>query len=63
MDINDDILLNNEGCPILPEIAPLDPVDLFPTYHDITAISDCIEKLSIYVNTQSLRVEIEKIKR
>ena len=63
MNFNDELLINDEWCPILTELLPLDLVDLFPAHNDVIAISNRFEQLSIEVNTQSLWVEIEKIKR
>ena len=53
---------NDEGCPLLPELFPLETVDLFPTFNDIAALNDQITTLSIDVNTLALRIEIERNK-
>jgi len=53
----------NEGFPILPETLLLNPPDLLLPPNDIAALTSQIEKLSIDVNTQFFRVEIERAKR
>jgi len=52
-----------DECPVLPELIPLENLDLVPSYLDITTLNDRITSLSFEVNTQSLRIEIEKTKR
>ena len=47
----------------MPELIPLENINLFPSYHDIATLSDQIAKLSIDLYTQSLRIEVEKTKR
>ena len=54
---------SNEGFPILPETLSLNPPDLLSPPNDIAALTSQIEKLSIDINTQSLRVEIERAKQ
>jgi len=61
MNVDNALLLNDEGCPIFPEILPISPVDLLPTFCDIAALNEQIEKLSIDINTQSFRVEVERV--
>jgi len=63
MNFDDELLINDKGCPILTELLPIDSVDLFPEHDHIITLSNRVEQLSIEVNTQSLKVEIEKIKR
>jgi len=59
---NTNINLNDEY-PVLPDLIPLESIDLVPPYLDITTLNDGITSLSIELNTQSLRIEIEKTKR
>ena len=58
---NTNINLNDEY-PVLPDLIPLESIDLFPSYLDITTLNDLITSLSIELYTQSLRIEIEKTK-
>ena len=44
------------------EATYFEPIDLFPTHQDLIKLSNQIDKLTIDVNTQNLRVEIEKAK-
>jgi len=44
-------------------IMSFDSADLFLTQYDVMALSKRIEQLDIEVNTQTLRVKIEKSKR
>jgi len=60
--VNDEIN-NNEGCTLLPELLQFETIELFPTYSDIVALNEQIIKLTIDVNTQALRAEIERTKR
>ena len=53
----------DEGYHLLPKLFPIETVDLFPTFSDIAALNDQIAKLSIDLNTQALRIEIERTKR
>ena len=62
MNVDNGLLLNDEGCQILIDIIPLGPVDLFPTYNYIAALNKQIGKLEIDINTQSLRLEVERVK-
>ena len=62
-DINDSM---NEACPTLSDMTDtmyFETLDLFPTYNNIRMISDQIDKLMVDLNTQHLRVEIERVKR
>ena len=63
MSFNNNNLNLNDECPVLPDLIPLESIDLFPSYLDITILYDRITSLSIELNTQSLRIEIEKTKR
>ena len=55
--------MTDDACPILTEMTYLEPLDLFPTYQYITKLNDQISKLTIDLNTQNPRVEVEKVKR
>ena len=56
MNLDNNLLLNDEGFPTLPEIFPVDSMEIFLNFSDITALNDQIAKLNIDLNTQSLRV-------
>ena len=61
-DINDS---TNEACPTFSDMTDtmyLETLNLFSTHHDICKISDQIDKLTIDLNTQHLRVEIKRVK-
>ena len=62
-ECNDETLLNHDDYLSLTEMLPLDPMDLFPTPYDVTTLSKQVEQLNIEVNTQNLKVEIEKLNR
>ena len=62
MNVNDELLLNSERH-LLTKMLPLNPTDLFPTQDDMMTLNERIEQLNIEINTQTLRVEIEKLKR
>ena len=54
IDVENDLLFNFEGCPIIPEILPIDSSELFPTSNEIATITTQVEKLHIYIRIQSL---------
>ena len=62
MNVNDETLLTDDNYSLLTEMLPLNPMDLFPTPDDVTTLSKQIEPLNLEVNTQNLKVEIEKLK-
>ena len=56
--------LPEEACPILTtEITNLEFNDLFPTYQDLSQMTDRMNCLDINMNTHRLRLELEKMKR
>ena len=48
--------LTNEGFPIFPETLLLNPPDPLSPPNEIAALTSQIEKLTIDINTQSLRI-------
>jgi len=57
MNLNGDINnLMNEPLPFL-------SADLFPSTDEVINLSKRIEQLNIDVNTQNLKIEVEKLKR
>ena len=60
---NVDLSLSKEPCPLLADPPTLESVDLFPTYQDLVTLNDQISRRNLDINTQNLRVEVEKIKR
>ena len=64
MNLNNvDLPLLGEPCPLLYEIPNLESIDLVLTYQDIATLNDLISRINLDINTQNLRVEVEKIKR
>ena len=63
MNYNNINLNLTDECPRLHDMIPFENIDLFPSYHDIAILNDQIAKLTIDLNTQSLRIEVEKTKR
>ena len=63
MNMDYDSLFNVEGFATFPDIFPLNPPDLLPPSNEIALLNTELEKLSLDVHTQSLRVKIEKVKR
>ena len=59
MSYNNDILIDLNKIPFFPETIP---PNLCPTLNEIISLNSQLEKLSIDVYTQSLRVEIERAK-
>ena len=58
MNINDNLDMDN-----LTECLPFFPEALFPSTDDIMFLSKRFDQLTIDVNTQNLRIEVEKLKR
>jgi len=53
-----------DPCPVLMEEPPLlEFGDLFPTHQDLTQITERIGHIDISLNTQDLRIELERMKR
>ena len=61
--MNDNLLLNNEECPILADTFQFNPLDLFPSPDNVIFLSKQVEHLSLEINIQGLMVEIEKLRR
>ena len=57
--MNDNLLLNNEECPILTDTFQFNPLEIFQSPEDVLSLSKQIENLSLEINTQGLKVEIE----
>ena len=62
MNLNE-FAFNIKGFPLFPETFPLDPLDLLPPSNEITTLNFQLERLSLDIHTQSLRIEIERAKR
>ena len=58
-----DLSYFHDECPLLPSISHFDTTDFFPYVTEINALTKKVEQLNIDVNTQRLRVELEKLKR
>ena len=53
-----------DPCPVLMEEPPLlEYGNLFPTHQDLTQITERIGHIDISLNTQDLRIELERMKR
>ena len=63
MLLNENILTDFDDITIFPELLLIDPPNLCPTSNEITSLSFHLEMLPIEVQTQSLRVMIERAKR
>jgi len=48
---------------LMNESLPLIPVDLFPSTDDMILLNNKIDQLTVDVNTQNLKIELEKLKR
>ena len=59
MNINDNLDMGN----LITESLTFFPEALFPSTDDVMFLSKRIDQLTIYVNTQNLRIEVEKLKR
>jgi len=59
----DDLINDFIEIPLFPEIMPFDPPNLYPIPNEVASLSSQLEKLSIEVHTQSLRVAIKRAKR
>ena len=56
--------LFEEACPILDtEIPNIEFNDLFPTYQDLSQMTDRMNRLDVDMNTHRVRLELEKMKR
>ena len=53
MSLNE-ILLNDQEGSLFPDIFPVEPPSLMPSFSDITALSSRLEYLPLEVNTQFL---------
>jgi len=62
MNLND-IMLINDNDNFLNESLPFFPSNLFPSTDDVLALSKQLEQLNLDVNTQNLKIEVEKLKR
>jgi len=60
---SNDIALNHDDVEFLNEPLPFLPADLFPSTDDMLTLNKQIELLNLDMNTQSLKVEVEKLKR
>ena len=60
--INDELNVNEE-CQLFPELFPIETIELFPTFNSLDILNDQIAKLTIDINTQALKIEIERTKR
>ena len=63
MNINTELLLNDDITDLLKEPFPFNPMDSFPASDDIITLSKHVENLSLDVNTQSLKLKLEKMRR
>ena len=61
--MNNDELIIDDFDGLMSESLPLIPVDLFPSTDDMILLNNKIDQLTVDVNTQSLRIELEKLKR
>ena len=61
--MNIDDLIYDLTFPLFPDNVMTNPPNLPIPSHDVFALTSQIELLNIDVNTQSLRVEIERVKR
>ena len=61
--MNDDLLLNNEECPSIFDSSQFNPLDIFPSTDDVLSLTKQVEHLSLEVNTQGLKAELERLKR
>ena len=59
-NVVNDIFLES---PFLPDIFPMEPPRSKPSYLDLATLNSQMEHLSLTVNTQSLRIEVERAKR
>ena len=61
--MSNDLIINDDECLLLVEPLQFNPLGLFPSPDDVLSLSKEIEHLSIEVNTQGLKTEIELLKR
>ena len=61
--MNDNLLINDDECPLLSEPLQFNPLELFPSSDDILSLTKQIEYLNIEVNNQGLKTEVERLKR
>ena len=58
-----DLLLNNDDYPLLSDSFQFNPLEIFPSQDDVLSFSKQVEHLSLEINTEGLKVKIEKLKR
>ena len=56
-----DLLYNDADNLIFPDVFPIEPPSLMTSLSDINVLSSRLEHLSLEVNTQSLRIEVERV--
>ena len=61
--MSDDLLLNNDDCSLLNDTFQFNLLELFPSHDDVLSLSKQVEHLSLEINTQGLKVEIERLRR
>jgi len=61
--MNPNELVNDDFDGLMNESLPFIPVDLFPSTDDMIILSNNIAQLTVDVNTQNLKIELEKLKR
>ena len=59
----DDMINDFNEIPLFPKMMPLDPPNLYLLPNEVASLSSQLERLSIDVHTQSLRVAFERAKR
>ena len=61
--MNNDEVVIDDFDRLMNESLPLIPVDLFPSTDDMILLNNKIDQLTVDVNTQNLKIELEKFKR
>jgi len=59
----DDLLLNEINFPLFPESFSVDLPNLFVPFNKVAALTKQVKSLSIDFHTQTLRIEVERVKR
>ena len=58
-----DLILNELEFPLFPETFPADPPDLLLPPNEIVSLTAQVERMNIDIHTQSLRIEVERVKK
>ena len=63
MNSDNDLLITDTEIPVLNDSLIFDPVELYPPSKDLLSLNKQIKQLYLILNTQHLKIEVEKLRR